>query len=130
VTFETQVAMELGEFMHEFNPARDGVWAARLGRDFAGSVFIDGKNAMQQGARLRWFIVDPKMQGQGLGKILLAKAVDFCRQNKYPKLNLWTFKGLKAARALYLDAGFTVTQEHKVDQWGGYLLEQRYDLEF
>ncbi|KIX12563.1 GNAT family N-acetyltransferase [Dethiosulfatarculus sandiegensis] len=128
VSFETQVAMELGEFMHEFKPSRDGVWAARLDGEFAGSVFIDGKEAMQDGARLRWFIVSPKVQGHGLGRLLLAKAVDFCRQRKYPKINLWTFKGLEAARVLYLDAGFVVTQEHNVDQWGGNLLEQRYDL--
>jgi len=129
VSFETQVGRELSEFMDDFQGGRDGFWVATVGNRFAGSAAMDGRQASTEGARLRWFIVVPALQGAGLGKELLARAVAFCRQRNYPRAYLWTFLGLDAARALYEREGFRLCEEHVVDQWGQNITEQRFELD-
>ena len=76
-SFEIQVGRELSEFIDDFQDGRDGLWVATVGARFAGSAAIDGRQASTEGARLRWFIVVPTLQGTGLGKDLLARAVTY-----------------------------------------------------
>ncbi len=128
VSFETQVGRELSEFIDAFQEGRDGIWVATVGNRFAGSAVIDGRQASTEGARLRWFIVVPTFLGAGLGKALLARTVDFCRERDCPRAYLWTFKGLDAARALYEREGFRLCEEHVADQWGQNITEQRFEL--
>jgi len=130
VSFETQVGRELSEFIDAFQEGRDGIWVATVGGRFAGSAAMDGRQASTEGARLRWFIVVPDLQGTGLGKSLFSRAVDFCRQRSCPRVYLWTFEGLDAARALYEGEGFRLCEEHVVDQWGQRITEQMFDLRF
>ena len=130
VTFETQVGGELSEFVRHFDGKRDGLWVAVKKDGFAGAIAIDGVNAFDEGARLRWFIVDPQYQGCGIGKNLIAQAIAFCKQKGFPKVFLWTFKGLEAARRLYEAAGFQLCEESQVAQWGQTIKEQKYELQF
>lgn len=127
-SFEIQVARELSDFIESFDQTRDGIWIALQDRGLAGSVAVDGTRWCAEGARLRWFIVDPLFQRLGLGGLLLEKAVAFCRANGTKRIFLWTFKGLDSARRLYERAGFRLTEEHTADQWGGRIREQRFDL--
>ena len=128
VTFETQVGGELSEFVRHLDGNRDGLWVAVKNDEFAGAIAIDGVNAFGEGARLRWFIVDPQYQGCGIGKNLIAQAIDFCKQKGFPKVYLWTFKGLEAARRLYEAADFQLCEESEVAQWGQHITEQKYEL--
>jgi GNAT superfamily N-acetyltransferase len=127
-TFETQVGSELSEFISKFDDSNDGLWVATKDGIFAGSVAIDGYNARVEGARLRWFIVAPEFQNAGIGKKLISQAVEFCRMKKYPKVFLWTFEGLDAARRLYEQEKFRLSEAHDVDQWGQHLKEQKFEL--
>ncbi|HEX9844196.1 MAG TPA: GNAT family N-acetyltransferase, partial [bacterium] len=63
VRFEAEVARELGEFMGRFDAAHDGIWVATRGEEILGSITIDGGVTPQEGARLRWFILDERCQG-------------------------------------------------------------------
>ncbi len=128
ISFEAQEGKELCEFMARFNREKDGLWTAVVDEKFAGSVAIDGRLAETEGARLRWFIVDPAFQGLGLGKTLVEKAVEFCRSVHHRRIYLWTFQGLEAARHIYEYQGFILTEEREVYQWGGLIAEQRFDL--
>jgi GNAT superfamily N-acetyltransferase len=128
LSFEAQEAGELAEFLTRLDPARDIFLTAWLGEKFAGAVAIDG-GCSAEGARLRWFIVDETCQGQGLGQALIGRALEFCRAAGHRRVFLWTFAGLDAARALYARAGFVITEERLVEQWGGSIKEQRLDLE-
>ena len=127
-SFETQVGRELSDFIARFDPLRDGFWAATVAGNFAGSLAIDGYPTETVGARLRWFIVPPAYQGNGIGQALMATAMEFCRSSPYPQIYLWTFEGLDAARALYERHGFQLTTEHRVRQWGQHLNEQQFAL--
>ena len=129
VTFETQVGGELSEFVSRFDGNRDGLWVALRKGEFAGAIVIDGVEAFGQGARLRWFIVDPRYQGSGIGKNLIMLALDFCRQKEFPKVYLWTFKGLENARRLYEAAHFRLSEESQIAQWGQTITEQKYELD-
>ena len=128
VSFETQVGRELSEFVSKFDKNRDGLWVANQGKEFAGAIAIDGRHAFIEGVRLRWFIVEPKFQKGGIGKNLIRKAVEFCKQKRYPKVYLWTFEGLESARKVYEAAGFRLCEESVVSQWGQEIKEQKYEL--
>jgi hypothetical protein len=54
--------------------------------------------------------------------------VEFCRSVGHKRIYLWTFHGLEAARRIYESNGFILTEEREVDQWGGIIKEQRFDL--
>ena len=127
-SFETQVGRELSEFMAGFQPQRDGFWAIASRGTLVGAVAIDGRLRESEGARLRWFIVDPDFRQQGIGRQLLDRAVQFCRTAECRRVFLWTFEGLNSARRLYEEAGFRLTDEHRLDQWGQHINEQRFDL--
>jgi len=128
LSFETQVAREMSEFMDRYDSKGDSLWIARNGKHFAGSVAVDGALAHTEGARLRWFIVPPPFHGRGIGAALLNRALAFCREVGHDHLFLWTFQGLAAARTLYEQAGFQLTEEKEGDPWGRPILEQRFDL--
>jgi len=128
VSFETQVGRELSIFVSEFDEARDGFWAATANGKFAGAIAIDGHQALADGARLRWFIVDSEFQGTGLGKKLISHAVEFCKRMQYPKVFLWTFEGLDAARRLYERQNFRLSETHELEQWGQQIKEQKFEL--
>ncbi len=126
--FESRVATELSEFLRRFNEARDGFWVAIVEGKIVGAIAIDGINHDSKGAHLRWFIVAPENQGQGIGKTLLQKAVDFCRKKKFRRVYLWTFAGLDPARQLYEKYGFRLCEEFEGNQWGKTVIEQRFEL--
>ena len=109
--FEAKVAGEMAEFLSRFDPARDGVWFAWMDGSIVGGVFIDGHDADGEGARLRWFIIDPAYQGHGLGNRLMQAAMSFCREKGFRRVYLTTFAGLDSARHLYEKFGFRLCGE-------------------
>jgi GNAT superfamily N-acetyltransferase len=126
--FESKVATELSEFLCRFNEARDGFWVVSVEGSIIGSIAIDGLNYDSKGAHLRWFIVTPENQGQGIGKVFIKEAIEFCRRTKFNQVYLWTFAGLDAARHLYEKFGFKVSEQHKGNQWGEKVMEQMFEL--
>ena len=125
-TFEGHVAAGLGEFAKQYDPNKDLFAVAEDNGHIVGSIAIMG--LPDQTAQLRWFLLDPSIRGAGLGKRMLTEALDFCRQQHFKSVCLWTISELKAAAHLYRAAGFTVTEEKTYDFWGGIRTEQRYDL--
>lgn len=130
VYFEAKVATELAAFMGRFNPAHDGIWLAKYGETIAGAIVIDGSDADGEGARLRWFILDPAYHGQGLGNRLIDAAMNFCKQAGFRRVYLTTFAGLTAARHLYEKAGFRLHHEEDATELTGNpsLTEQIFEV--
>jgi GNAT superfamily N-acetyltransferase len=124
--FEAKVATELAAFFSGYDEGRDGFWAAISHGRLEGAIAIDGRDADGEGAHLRWFIVSDGIRGLGAGNRLMQTAVDFCRRKRYPAIYLWTFEGLAAARHLYEKFGFTLAEQHRGDQWGVRVNEQRF----
>jgi len=126
--FEAKVATEISEFLGRYNEKQDGFWTASIGGRVEGSITIDGVHVEREGAHLRWFIISDVLRGKGFGNCLMSKAIDFCREKKYQRIYLWTFKGLDAARHLYEKNGFKLVKEFTDDQWGTKVVEQRFEL--
>ena len=126
VEFEAKVARELGDFCRSYTKGRDGLWLSVDAKEIQGSIAIDGSNAVTDGAHLRWFIASQALQGLGVGRQLLAKALEFVDIKGYERTYLWTFDGLHAARYLYELHGFRLVHERLGSQWGTEVREQKF----
>jgi GNAT superfamily N-acetyltransferase len=128
VYFESKVASELSEFLQRYDAWRDGIWLISIDGKAEGSIVIDGLDAKEKGAHLRWFILSERGRGSGAGNALLAAAVDFCRARRYERIALWTFEGLNAARYLYEKYGFRLVRQQPGVRWGSEVIEQYFEL--
>jgi GNAT superfamily N-acetyltransferase len=126
--FEARMAAEIAALFNRYDAARDGFWTVSRAGRVEGSIAIDGLQGADAAAHLRWFILSDELRGQGIGRRLLATAVDFCRGRGYPRVELWTFEGLDAARRLYEQAGFRLLEQRRGAQWGIAVNEQRFEL--
>jgi len=127
--FECKVAGELSIFMECYDPEVSCIWSVEKEGEIYGSITLDGSHAEQDGAHLRWFILDDDAKGQGLGRLLLESAIAFAREKGYPSIYLWTLSGLEPAAALYRKFGFEVEEQARQDQWGVETEEERLRLD-
>jgi GNAT superfamily N-acetyltransferase len=124
--FESVVAGGLADFCDRLTNPRNAIWAAMQGDDIVGSIAIDGEDLGANVAHLRWFIMDDRARGTGVGRRLLSTALAFADANGFAETHLWTFKGLSAARHLYESQGFACVEERPGNQWGSEVIEQRF----
>ncbi|MDQ6436671.1 helix-turn-helix domain-containing GNAT family N-acetyltransferase [Mesorhizobium sp. LHD-90] len=124
--FEAKVAAGMAEFSARLDRPVNGLWVAVQDGRVMGSVAIDGEDLGDGVGHLRWFVMDEALRGLGVGKLLLAEAVAFCDRQNFRHVDLWTLRGLDAARRLYEDFGFTLVEEFSGDQWGMQVTEQRF----
>ncbi|MBY6198177.1 GNAT family N-acetyltransferase [Vibrio hangzhouensis] len=123
-TFEAYVAEPLAQFAKR-NSNRERIWLARLNGELVGTICICENSTTE--AQLRWFLVDPKARGKGLGKTLIEQALNFCIAENYSKVILWTVAGLAASKSLYIKNGFQLIHEQERELWGQAQLEQCYE---
>jgi DNA-binding MarR family transcriptional regulator/GNAT superfamily N-acetyltransferase len=113
---EALTAEICANFLKNFDPAREKCWIAEIDGEPVGSVFIVKEK--DNVARLRLLIVDPKARGLGIGHKLVEECIRFSREAGYKKITLWTHAVLKAARVIYQQAGFKLTEEWVHDDFG------------
>jgi ribosomal protein S18 acetylase RimI-like enzyme len=81
-------------------------------------------------ACIRFFLLDPDLRGQGLGRRLLEELLETARANGFERAVLETFSDLTAAAKLYRDYGFRVVSAETGPRWGrAELTYQRYEAE-
>ncbi|MFD3229606.1 bifunctional helix-turn-helix transcriptional regulator/GNAT family N-acetyltransferase [Rahnella aceris] len=124
--FEGKVASGLAEFCGRLHEPCNQVWLAVSNGRVVGSVAIDGQDLGNNEAHLRWFILDDRCRGTGMGRKLLSEAIAFCDGRGFDAVQLWTFSGLHAARRLYESFGFELLKEWQGDQWGMTMTEQQF----
>ncbi|MEQ9693577.1 helix-turn-helix domain-containing GNAT family N-acetyltransferase [Shimia sp. SDUM112013] len=125
-TFESAVASGMADFLPRLDAPVNQTWWVNKNGAILGGISIDGEDLGNNTAHLRWFYVDESLRGHGLGKALIGAAMDHCRAHGFDTVDLWTFKGLDTARALYLAHGFDLVEEQAGTQWGKPVLEQKY----
>ena len=125
-TFEPYVAIPMAEFVCSSDVDGQCLWIAEMDGDIVGSIAIVRDSERE--AQLRWYLVHPDARGLGLGRALLEAAVDFCREQGYELVFLWTVSGLHVARYLYESVGFVKTEEETHELWGVTVTEERYEL--
>ena len=95
---------------------REGIWIVELDGRHAGSLGLtDEGNGT---GVVRWFVLDPELRGQGLGRRLVGELVDKAERAGYSKLSLKTFSDLRAAAHIYRSHGFEVVWSETGPRWG------------
>lgn len=114
--FEAFVGRTIAEFFLD-NDARGQIWLAERGDRLVGCSAI----ALREGARgqLRWVVVEPSERGRGLGKRLVACAMDYCRDQGCESVFLETTDDLPESQTLYEKLGFVVTSDAVDELWDG-----------
>ena len=125
--FEAKVAAELAAFALRQGGA-DLVLLAQDGEGLVASLILDLHDPASgpHGAHLRWFIVADRCRGSGIGRRMLAMAMDHVDTHAEGRAWLTTFAGLGAARHLYETAGFQLVAEAEGAAWGTRVLEQEF----
>jgi N-acetylglutamate synthase-like GNAT family acetyltransferase len=125
-TFEAYVAGPLAVFATAYND-RERIWIVEKDGQIAGSIAI--VEASEREAQLRWLLLTPDLRGYGLGRLLVEQALEFCKEQGYSSVFLWTVSLLTVATKLYQSVDFHLTEQKTNTIWGAELTEQRYDLE-
>lgn len=128
VHFEVAVARQLADFMSHFDAETDCIWLYKKWNAIIGCIAVDGSRKDTEGARIRFFIVDPQCQRQGIGRVLLRKAIDFCKAQKMRQIVLWTTADLPECKRLCQTMGFELADEMPYDAWGQTLVHQKLVL--
>lgn len=115
--FEGMMAEEMREFLAEYQEGRDFMLTAHVDGKLVGSIFIDGSERERPGGRLRWVIVDEAYHGQGIGRMMMSRTLDFARQAGFRTLYLWTVEGLPESRTMYERAGFEIVDRFPDDRY-------------
>jgi putative acetyltransferase len=121
------VADALREFGFEQDPELDAdledpggtyvaLWIALAGGEVAGSVAL--RDLADRAYKLKRMYLRPAHRGRGLGRRLLATALDWARANDARVVRLDTAEGMVAARHLYESAGFVQLPDGEVPRQG------------
>ncbi|MEM9259286.1 MAG: GNAT family N-acetyltransferase [Bacteroidota bacterium] len=127
VPFEYYVGKAISEFYESYTPERSRIWMVEKAGRRVGSLVLQDRGTA---AQLRFFLLLPEVQGEGIGKSLLQQFLAFCRDKGYQSAYFWTTDEQLAAGHLYRSVGFQVTEEKESMNFGRKTLEQRYELWF
>jgi peptidyl-dipeptidase Dcp len=126
VSFEVYVAKGICEFYQNHDANKDGVWLCEHKGKIIGSIFLQHRE--NRTAQLRFFYLESKYRGLGLGKLLMGLFMDFYRECGYTSSYLWTTDELDTAVGLYQKHGYVLEQEVKTKVFGKPLIERKYQL--
>jgi GNAT superfamily N-acetyltransferase len=124
--FEALVARIVADYAADHDAEREAAWIAELDGRRVGCIFLVAEDA--ETAKLRILLVHPSARGHGLGARLVDTCLEFARQAGYERIRLWTNHPLTAARRIYLERGFTLTDEDPHHSFGVDLIGQTYEL--
>jgi GNAT superfamily N-acetyltransferase len=124
---EAFIAQIVADYAATQDPTREQAWIAEVNGRRVGCVSCVRKDNAT--AQLRILLVTDEGRGRGLGRRLVQQCIDFARAAGYQKMVLWTNDPLAAARHLYLEAGFRLTDEGPHHSFGVDLVGQSYQLD-
>jgi ribosomal protein S18 acetylase RimI-like enzyme len=110
-----------------FPRERDRVWLLDRRGVLAGSLALTDEGG--DIGYVRWYLIDPALRGQGLGRRLVTELVGEAGELGYSRLRLETFSDLRVAAAIYRDAGFRLVAEETGPRWGREITYQHYEME-
>ncbi|WP_166244434.1 GNAT family N-acetyltransferase [Paenibacillus turpanensis] len=125
-SFVEFIVQAVEDFEKHRDATKENIWLVETGGSRKGSIAI--VKYTEEAAQLRWFLLEPEVRNQGYGKQLLQAALQFCRENQYKCVFLWTNDSLTAARALYESFGFQVVKRKTRSLPDQTLNEEKWEL--
>ncbi len=126
-TWKKYVTNAVLEFYDRFAEAKDCMYILEYKGAPSGCIAVT--HAQEHTAQLRFFFVDAALRGRGMGRRLMELALAFCRDKRYRHAFLLTCSKLAAARCLYGQYGFQITDAHENLEWGEAMIEERWDMD-
>lgn len=128
--FDQSFAAAVAEVLARFESARDPTCERafiplRDGRP-RGSLLCTREDART--ARLRLFLLEPEERGRGLGRAMVARCRAFARDAGYARMILSTHESHRAACALYVRTGWSLTAAAPVRSYGRDLVRQDWEI--
>ena len=113
-TYEREVGFDPDEWERRASASSSGrAAAAFFARDEAGDVVglvgVFESRLDPRTAELVSMWVSPSARGQGVGVVLVERAIEWAREAGYARVDLWVARGNDIAERLYAQRGFTVT---------------------
>ena len=125
-SFKDYIVETTQRFIKTFDTERENLWIVEKDEQPTGSIaIVKLDNAT---AQLRWFLLEQQARGQGLGNELVKKAISFSKEKGYRTICLWTSNLLIAARHLYRQHGFVLSERIEQIRSGIPLIEERWEL--
>ncbi len=124
--FEAYVMTSLVEFYNQYDLQNDKVWVVEDQGRMVGFLLLMHRSNNQ--AQLRYFILEKKYRGMGLGRKLIGEWMDFYREKAYTGAYLYTTSGLDSAVHLYESFGFRKVSEKYSEDFGVPLKEILFRL--
>jgi ribosomal protein S18 acetylase RimI-like enzyme len=127
-SFEAHVATSVARAgLRGFPGEREAIWIVEEAGEHCGSIALTDEGDGE--ATLRWFVLEPRLRGRGLGRLLVDEVLAVARSSGYELVSLETFSELTAAARIYRDHGFQVVWEETKPRWGRpEITYQRYTL--
>jgi ribosomal protein S18 acetylase RimI-like enzyme len=128
-TFEGHVAAAVARAATRGFPSeREAICIVEHDGEHAGSLALTDEG--DDAAALRWFVLDSRLRGHGLGRRLLEEMLARAEERGYARVWLETFSELEAAAHLYRAHGFRLLSENTAPRWGReWITYQRYELD-
>ncbi|NGZ74189.1 GNAT family N-acetyltransferase [Saccharibacillus alkalitolerans] len=123
-SFARFVEEGIREFGSRKSRGREQLWVVDRGGRHGGSIGITEMDAKT--AQLRWFLLDPRLRGEGFGREMMELATAHCEANGYERIVLWTNAELESARRLYASFGFELAESRSSFLSGRVLHEERW----
>jgi len=97
------------------NP-HEAVLVAATGENVVGWMGIVGTQHLCAGpsCQVSGLVIDEKMRGRGIGKLMLAAAEQWAQENGFNRMKVYCNTRRKEAHAFYSASGFTEQKEQKV----------------
>jgi GNAT superfamily N-acetyltransferase len=126
LSFEALVARVAADFIEQFDAGQDCCWIAEQDEQIVGAACVV-KTDTAKLAKLRLVYVEPRVQGQGCGRLLVERCMSFARDAGYHRMVLWTNDVLLPARALYQKLGFSLVDARPYRGFGHDLVGETWE---
>ncbi len=125
-SFEKEIAESIVVFIEQYKRGVSRIWVAESAAGIIGTIALHAQGTDE--AEIRWIMVLPEYQGQGIGSRLLAEAIDFGRRRQVKLIHCCNVAVNSPGIPLYERFGFTFVSEAPVLKWGKLWVSRQYHL--